>query len=101
MKHIKSFNESVEQPVNNQQSTNQQSDYNPGKGRGYSYTENLGRADNKEVYKILPEVKKLVENDMKAIITKIENATKNNQIADTDTRNIAAALGSMAYDIMG
>ncbi len=46
MKHIKKFNESVED--------SQVSDYNPSKGRGHSYKENLGRANNEEVYKILP-----------------------------------------------
>jgi hypothetical protein len=92
MKHIKRFNESVED--------SQVSDYNPSKGRGHSYKENLGRANNEEVYKILPELENTVGKDIEVLVSKLEEQIKSGKIKDTDTRNIAVAIGHIAYEKM-
>ena len=92
MKHIKRFNESVED--------SQVSDYNPSKGRGHSYKENLGRANNEEVYRILPELENTVGKDIEILVSKIEEQIKSGKIKDTDTRNIAVAIGHIAYEKM-
>jgi hypothetical protein len=68
---------------------------------GNDYTGNLGRANNEEVAKIMPSLQQLVGNDIKAIINKIEAEIKAKKIEDTDTRNIATAIGSIAYTTMG
>ena len=95
MKHIKSFNETVEPQA---KPVAAQSDYDPARGRGHSYKENLGRADNKEVYKILPEIEKLVGADVTALVKKIEDAIRSGKMEDTDTRNIAVAIGDLVYN---
>lgn len=92
MKHIKRFNESVED--------SQVSDYNPSKGRGHSYKENLGRANNEEVYKILPELENTVGKDIEVLVSKLEEQIKSGKIKDTDTRNFALAIGHIAYEKM-
>jgi hypothetical protein len=92
MKHIKKFNESVED--------SQVSDYNPSKGRGHSYKENLGRANNEEVYKILPELENTVGKDIEVLVSKLKEQVKSGKIKDTDTRNIAVAIGHIAYEKM-
>ena len=72
MKHIKRFNESVED--------SQVSDYNPSKGRGHSYKENLGRANNEEVYKILPELENTVGKDIEVLVSKLEEQIKSGKM---------------------
>ena len=92
MKHIKKFNESVED--------SQGSDYDPTKGRGHSYKENLGRASNEEVYKILPELESTIGNDVEVLVSKLKQQIKSGKIKDTDSRNFALAIGHIAYEKM-
>jgi len=94
MKHIKKFNENTQDATAKAET----SDYNPDKGRGQSYKENLARANNEEVYKILPQLENIIGNDIQNIITKIEEQVKSGKIKDTDTRNIAVAIGHIAYE---
>ena len=68
---------------------------------GTDYTGNLGRASNEEVEKIMQAIQQLVGNDIKSIVSKIEGEIKANKIPDTDTRNIATAIGSIAFTAMG
>jgi hypothetical protein len=82
-------------------SFNESENYDPSKGQGSSYKENLGRADNQVVHQILPEVEKLIGNDVKTIINKLEAAIRSQSIEDVDTRNIAVAIGHLAYKAMG
>jgi hypothetical protein len=66
-----------------------------------NYTANLGRANNQEVSKIIPIIKQIAGNDIKNIISKLESQVKAGKMEDTDTRNIATAIGSIAYTMMG
>jgi len=91
MKHIKKFNENAEQD-----------DYNPSKGRGDSYKENLSRGNNEFVYKVLPELEKLVGNEMKALVKKIEDQVRAGKLSDSENdfgRDYGLAIGSMFYNI--
>jgi hypothetical protein len=92
MKYIKKFNESAQD--------SQSSDYDPSKGRGHSYKENLGRADNEEVYKILPELENTIGADVQALVSKIEQQVKSGKLKDSDSRNFALAIGHIAYEKM-
>lgn len=94
MQHIKRFNE------NNEQSA--KSDYDPKIGRGYSYKENLSRGSNEFVYQVLPELEKLVGNEMKVILKKITDQIIAKKLADTENdfgRDYGLALGSLFYDL--
>jgi hypothetical protein len=91
MKHIKKFNENSEQ-----------SDYNPSKGRGSSYKENLSRGSNEFVYKILPELEKLIGNEMSVLLKKIEDQVKAGKLPDAENdfgRDYGLAIGSMFYTL--
>ncbi len=91
MKHIKRFNESAEQ-----------GDYDPSKGRGDSYKENLSRGSNEFVYKILPELEKLVGNEMKALVKKVEDQVRAGKLSDSENdfgRDYGLAIGSMFYNL--
>ena len=92
MKYIKKFNESTQD--------SQSSDYDPSKGRGHSYKENLGRADNEEVYKIVPELENTSGADVQALVSKIEQQVKSGKLKDSDSRNFALAIGHIAYEKM-
>jgi hypothetical protein len=96
MKHIKKFNENTQNTTTEVEAN----DYNPSKGRGDSYKENLGRANNEEVHKILTKLENIIGNDIQNIITKIEDQVKAGKINDTDTRNIAVAIGHIVYNKM-
>jgi hypothetical protein len=65
------------------------------------YTGNLGRANNEEVAKVIPLIQQLAGNDIKNIITKITAQIQAGKMQDTDTRNIATAIGSIAFNVMG
>jgi hypothetical protein len=65
------------------------------------YVGNLGRANNQEVGKIIPLIQQLAGNDIKSIITKISAQIQAGKMQDTDTRNIATAIGSIAFNAMG
>jgi hypothetical protein len=90
MKHIKRFNENTEQ-----------SDYDPSKGRGDSYKENLSRGNNEFVYKVLPELEKLVGNEINNLVKKIENQVRSGKLPDSENdfgRDYGLAIGSMFYN---
>lgn len=96
MKHIMRFNE------NTDSSSKENTDYNPSKGRGDSYKENLSRGSNEFVYKVLPELEKLVGNEMNSIVKKIEVLVRTGKLSDTDNdfgRDYGLAIGSMFYKL--
>jgi hypothetical protein len=96
MKHIKRFNENTEaEQVSN-------NEYNPSKGRGDSYKENLSRGSNEFVYEVLPELEKLVGTEMSAIVKKISDQIRAGKLADSKNdfgRDYGLALGSMFYNL--
>ncbi len=96
MKRIRRFNENTDQ----QQPT--KSDYDPTRGRGHSYKENLSRGNNEFVYKVLPELEKLVSNEMSAILKKVGDNIRSGKLPDSEhdfSRDYALALGSLFYDL--
>ena len=69
---------------------------------GTDYTGNLARANNEEVGKLIPILQQVAGSDIKNIISKVEAVMKQGTVSpDIDTRNIATAIGSMAYTSMG
>ena len=96
MKHIMRFNE------NTDSSPKENTDYDPSKGRGYSYKENLSRGSNEFVYKVLPELEKLVGNEMNSIVKKIQDQVRAGKLSDADNdfgRDYGLAIGSMFYNL--
>ena len=95
MKYIKKFNENIDN-----QNDATKSDYDPSKGRGQSYKENLGRGDNEFVYKVLPELENLIGNEMDVILKKISDAVRSKKLPDANNdfgRDYGLALGSIFY----
>jgi len=71
-------------------------DYDPSRGRGQSYKENLSRGNNEFVYKVLPELEKLVGNEMNTIVQKIMTQIKAGKLSDTENdfgRDYGLAIG--------
>ena len=68
---------------------------------GSDYTGNLARANNEEVEKLIPVLQQVAGSDIKSILAKIKTAIEQGKMSDTNTRNIATAIGSIAYTSMG
>jgi hypothetical protein len=67
-----------------------------------SYGANLARANDENVEKIIATLSPLVQNDLKSLHSKVLSSMKNMENADSfSTRDIATAIGSMLYNIMG